>query len=85
MVQLNIEIALSKAGKILAQIPQIAKGVEMWIKQVNSDLYLWVKEQIITEVERQWLIRYALPVAYWQAQLNRTQAKLFSFFSISPN
>ncbi len=75
-VQSNIEIALSKAGKILTQIPQIARGVEVWVKQVNSDLYLWVKEQIITEVERQWLISCALPVGYWQAQLNRTQAKL---------
>ena len=75
-VQSNIDIALSKAGKILAQIPQIARGVEVWVKQVNADLHLWVKEQIITEVERQWLIRCALPVAYWQAQRNRTQARL---------
>ncbi len=75
-VQANIEIALTKAGKILTQIPTIAQGVGVWIRQVNADLYLWVQEQIISDIERQWLLRSALPRAYWQAQLNRTQAKL---------
>ncbi len=35
----------------------------------------WVKNQVITEIEQKWLIRCALPLAYWQAQLHRTQPK----------
>ncbi len=36
----------------------------------------WIDRQIISPEERQWLVRCALPLSYWQIQLTKTQAKL---------
>jgi len=73
---LSIEFTLEKASKVLAQISPIAQGVQTWIGLTKLDLEQWVAEQLITEQEREWLIRCALPKIYWQIQLDRTQAKL---------
>ncbi len=74
-LEARIQISLDKANKILHQIPAIVKGVQAWIEQAKKVLNQWVKNQVITEIEQKWLIRCALPLAYWQAQVHRTQPK----------
>ena len=71
----NIEIAIDKAAKILAQIGPIAQGVQSWINFTKKDLDTWQTKQIINSEEKQWLMTFAIPYVYWQIQLNRTQAK----------
>lgn len=73
--EVGIEIAVDKAGKILAQISPIAQGIESWINFTKADLDKWETEQKINPVEKQWLITFAIPYMYWPIQLNRTQAK----------
>ncbi len=68
-------MALDKADKILHQIPSIVKGVQAWIEQAKKVLNQWVEKQVITKIEQKWLIRCALPLAYWKEQLDRTQPK----------
>ncbi len=73
--KLNIDVAIKKAEKVLAQISPIAKGVQAWIDWTKSELEQWVAEQLIVEKERQWIVRCAFPYLYWKIQLTRTQAK----------
>jgi len=74
--ELNIEVAIKKVEKVLAQISPIAQGVQSWIEWTKSELAHWVMEQQIGEKERQWILRYAFPYVYWKIQLTKTQAKL---------
>ncbi len=73
--ELNIEVVIKKAEKVLAQIPPVAKGVQAWIDWTKSELEEWVMKQVITEKEKQWMVRCAFPYMYWKIQLTKTQAK----------
>ena len=74
-MQLGIETTVEKANKILTQIPCIATGVQQWINQANQQLNQWVANQVMSKVEKDWLMLCALPYCYWQIQLSKTQAK----------
>lgn len=73
--RLGLDIDLSKASKILNQIPTIAQGVGTWLALTEADLENWQAAGKITAVEKKWLIECAIPYCYWQLQLGRTQAK----------
>jgi len=74
-LQARIQIEVKKAEKILHQIPLIALSVQGWINQMQDVLNKWTKQQIINESEQEWLAKFAIPYAYWKAQLDRTQPK----------
>jgi len=71
--QLDINIDLSKANKLLRQIPDIVAGINNWISTSQQTIKQWVSQQIISEVERDWFTKCLLPLLYWQAQLRRTR------------
>jgi hypothetical protein len=72
---LQVEIAIEKALKILNQIPAIAQGVQVWVDNIQKELDEWVKVKTVPIAHRYWLEKVALPYAYWQLQLKKTQAK----------
>lgn len=65
--QLDIDIALSKASKILKQIPDIAAGIDSWQEWLSEEM----KEQTLgkSALYREWLEKVVLPYAYWQVHL----------------
>lgn len=72
---LGIEIAVDKAAKILNQIPDIAAGIQAWQERIQEELREWAQTKAVPSLQRQWVEKCALPYAYWQLQLNKTQAK----------
>lgn len=72
---LGIEIAAGKADKILNQIPDIAAGIQAWREGIQEELREWAQAKAVPSLQRQWVEKCALPYAYWQLQLNKTQAK----------
>ncbi|MEM1120580.1 MAG: DUF6399 domain-containing protein [Bacteroidota bacterium] len=71
--QLNLSVDLSKANKVLRQIPAIVAGIDNWIKISQGRIEQWLKEGIINKVEKLWFTMYLLPLVYWQTQLSRTK------------
>lgn len=71
--KVELTINLSRATKILHQIPDIVKGVNNWIKISQAKINGWVENKIMNEVEKQWFTNYLLPFLYWQFQLKRTK------------
>lgn len=72
---LGIVVSIEDASKILNQIPAIAAGIEQWQQRMHTHLSEWSQTKAIPELHRQWIEKCALPYAYWQCQLNRTQPK----------
>lgn len=72
---LGIEIAVDKAAKILNQIPDIVAGIQTWQQRIQEELCQWAQTKAVPSLHRQWVEKCALPYAYWQLQLNKTQAK----------
>lgn len=70
-IQINID--LSKATKALHQIPNIAEGISNWIGKSQSKIKNWLKEEVMSEVEKIWFTSYLLPFLYWKLQLSRTK------------
>jgi len=73
--QLDVNIAVEKASKVLAQICPIAQGIQIWIVQAKTEIGEWADKKIITGAEQLWITRCLLPLAYWQIQLVKTQSK----------
>lgn len=71
--KVEITIDVSRASKILAQIPDIVKGVDNWIKMSQEKINGWVEGNVISEVEKRWLSTFLLPALYWHLQLGRTK------------
>ncbi len=71
--QLDINVDLYKASKVLNQVPDIIKGISNWISRSQTKIKGWLEDQIINEVEQIWVTNYLLPFLYWQAQLSRTK------------
>lgn len=71
--RLNINIDLSRATKILNQIPDLVNGITNWIEFAQKKINNWVQQGVMTEIERQWFTLYLLPFLYWNAQLKRTK------------
>lgn len=67
----GIEIEACKAAKVRNQIPDIAAGIQAWQEHAQGELRAWD----VPGPHRQWAEECALPYAYWQLQLNKTQAK----------
>lgn len=67
--QLDIDIALSKASKILKQIPDIAAGIDSWQEWLDEEM----KEQTLgkSALYREWVEKVVLPHAYWQVHLTK--------------
>jgi len=72
---IEVDIDVERADKILAQINPIAKGVEQWVDRTKTKLRQWLAEGMLNEMERRWLESYALPSTYWEIQCRKTQAK----------
>jgi len=72
---LGIDIATDKAAKILDQMPDIATGVQAWQGRIQEELCEWAQAKAVPSLHRQWVEKCALPYAYWQLQLNKTQPK----------
>lgn len=71
----GIDIPISKASKILAQIPAIVAGVHAWQQRIQAQLTTWTTSGALPQLHRQWIEKCALPYAYWQVHFNRTQPK----------
>ncbi len=74
-MQARIKIPLDKTQKIINQINPIAQATQGWIDQTQTLINQWQSKQLISTSEKNWFILFALPVVYWQIQLNKTQAK----------
>lgn len=72
---LGIEFALEKAMKITNQIPDIAASLQAWQQRIKEELQQWAHTKAVPDLHRQWVEKCALPYAYWQLQLNKTQAR----------
>ncbi|MEM0994526.1 MAG: DUF6399 domain-containing protein [Bacteroidota bacterium] len=70
---IGININLSKATKVLHQIPDIVKGIESWVTNSKAKIQHWLDHGLINEVEKQWYSSCLLPLMYWQCQLSRTK------------
>jgi len=73
--QLDVNVAVEKASKVLAQISPIAQGVQTWVVQAKTEIQGWADQQIITRAEQLWITQCLMPLAYWQIQLVKTQPK----------
>lgn len=69
--QANIAISLSRATKILNQIPQIAGGIAHWLKWLQTK----IAELDLADQELEWLKECLLPYAYWQVYWAKTTRK----------
>jgi len=72
---LDINVALEKASKVLAQISPIALGIQTWIEMAKTRIDEWVEHEVISGTEKLFLTYCLLPLAYWQIQLQKTQPK----------
>lgn len=70
---IGINVNVSKASKVLNQIPDIVIGVDNWIKISQEKINGWVSEKVMSEVEKVWFVEFLLPFLYWRAQLSRTK------------
>lgn len=70
---LNINIDIGKAAKVLHQIPDIVEGIRNWISISEAKINTWITEKVISETEKNWLVKYLLPFLYWHFQLRRTK------------
>ena len=70
---LEIDIGLAKAAKILNQIPDIAAGVVGWQEWLRTEM----GEQTLDKTPEysQWLEKALLPYAYWQVHLTKVSGK----------
>ena len=71
--RIGINIDLSKATKVLHQIPDIVKGIDSWVSNSQAKIQTWLDSGVITEIEKQWFSSALLPFLYWQLQLSRTK------------
>ena len=71
--QIGINVDLSKATKVLHQIPDIVKGIDSWVSNSQAKIQTWLDHDVISEIEKQWFSSALLPFLYWQLQLNRTK------------
>lgn len=69
--QASIDISLNRATKILNQIPDMAGGIDYWIKWLK----LKISQLDLTEPELKWLLQAVLPYAYWQVHWAKTTRK----------
>lgn len=72
---LNLSIVVDKLDKILRQIPDIAKGVELWITIIRAEIKEWGAIENIPLEQQNWLEEYVLPYAYWEHHLNKMPSK----------
>ena len=70
---IEINIDLSKASKVLHQIPDMVKGIDNWTSQMKQKMERWVQQNLITQTEKIWLSCFLLPFLYWHFQLKRTK------------
>lgn len=62
---IGINLDLSKATKVLSQIPDIVKGIANWVRISQEKIDGWVQNKIMTETEKVWFVTYLLPLLYW--------------------
>ena len=74
--ELDMDVVLDKASKILSQISPISQAVQVWVNTAKQKLDDWITGGKISKEEKCWIEKNGLPFVYWKNQLNRTPAKL---------